>query len=50
MYIEKVLDFLVQLMKNEDKNKSVVFIILFSVYIYIYVCMFFSTCRSATGP
>ncbi len=32
MYIEKVLDLLVQLMKNGGKNKSVAFIILFSVY------------------
>ncbi len=30
MYIEKVLDLWVQLMKNGGKNKSVVFIILFS--------------------
>ncbi len=32
MYIEKVLDLLVQLMKNGGKNKSVAFIILVSVY------------------
>ncbi len=32
MYIEKV-----QLMKNWGKNRSVAFIILFSVYIYIYI-------------
>ncbi len=32
VYIEKVLDLWVQLMKNGGKNKSVVFIILFSVY------------------
>ncbi len=31
VYIEKVLDFLVQLMKNGGKNKSVAFIILFSI-------------------
>ncbi len=31
-YIEKVLDLWVQLMKNGGKNKSVAFIILFSVY------------------
>ncbi len=31
MYIEKVLDLGVQLMKNRGKNKSVMFIILFSV-------------------
>ncbi len=36
VYIEKVLDLWVQLMKNGGKNKSVVFIILFSVCIYIY--------------
>ncbi len=36
MYIEKVLDLLVQLMKNGGKNKSVAFIILFSVYICTY--------------
>ncbi len=34
MYIEKVLDLWVQLVKNGGKNKSVVFIILVSVYIY----------------
>ncbi len=33
VYIEKVLDLWVQLMKNGGKNKSVAFIILFSVYI-----------------
>ncbi len=32
MYIEKVLDLCVQLVKNGGKNKSVAFIILFSVY------------------
>ncbi len=32
VYIEKVLDLWVQLMKNGGKNKSVVFIILVSVY------------------
>ncbi len=31
MYIEKVIDLYVQLMKNGGKNKSVAFIILFSV-------------------
>ncbi len=31
------LAFCVQLMKNGGKNKSVAFIILFSVYIYIYI-------------
>ncbi len=37
MYIEKVLDLWVQLMKNGGKNKSVAFIILFSVYtVFIY--------------
>ncbi len=34
MYIEKVLDLWAQLMKNGGKNKSVMFIILVSVYIY----------------
>ncbi len=34
MYIEKV-----QLMKKWGKNRSVAFIILFSVYIYIYVML-----------
>ncbi len=33
MYIEKVFDLWVQLMKNGGKNKSVAFIICFSVYI-----------------
>ncbi len=37
VYIEKVLDFWVQLMKNGGKNKSVMFIILFSVYINLYI-------------
>ncbi len=37
MYTEKVLDVLVQLMKNGGKNKSVAFIILFSVVNYF--CM-----------
>ncbi len=32
MYIEKVLDLRVQLMKNGGKSKSVAFIFLFSVY------------------
>ncbi len=32
VYIEKVLDVWVQLMKNGDKNKSVAFIILFRRY------------------
>ncbi len=32
VYIEKVLNLWVQLMKNGDKNKSVAFIILFSLY------------------
>ncbi len=34
VYIDKVLDLWVQLMKNGGKNKSVEFIILFSIYIY----------------
>ncbi len=34
MYIEKVLDLWVQLMKNGGKNKSVAFIILVSVLTY----------------
>ncbi len=33
MYIEKVIDLWVQFMKNGGKNKSVAFIILFSVSI-----------------
>ncbi len=32
MYIEKVLDLGVQLMKNGGKNKNVAFKILFSIY------------------
>ncbi len=36
VYIEKVLDLWVQLMKNGGKNKSVAFIILVIIYIYIY--------------
>ncbi len=36
MYIGKILDLRVQLMKNGGKYKRVAFIILFSVYIYIY--------------
>ncbi len=32
MYIEKVLDLSIQLMKNGGKNKSVAFIILFSIH------------------
>ncbi len=40
MYIEKVLDLWIQLMKNGGKNKSVAFIILVSVYIYIYICVY----------
>ncbi len=35
MYIEKVLDLWVQLMKNGGKNKNVAFIILVSIYYYI---------------
>jgi len=35
VYIEKVLDLWVQLMKNGGKNKSEAFIILFSVVISI---------------
>ncbi len=34
MYIEKVLDLLVQLTKNGGKNKSVAFLILFSEFNY----------------
>ncbi len=41
VYIEKVLDLWVQLMKNGGKNKSVAFIILFSIYIYIYISIYF---------
>ncbi len=36
MYIEKVLDLRVQLIKNGGKYKSVAFVILFSIYIYIH--------------
>ncbi len=32
MNLEKVLDFLIQLMKNGGKNRSVAFINVFSVY------------------
>ncbi len=41
VYIENVLDLWVQLVKNGGKNKSVVFIILFSEYVGLcmYVCM-----------
>ncbi len=41
VYIENVLDLCVQLVKNGGKNKSVVFIILFSEYVGLcmYVCM-----------
>ncbi len=35
VYIEKVLDLWIQLMKNGGKNKSVAFIILFSVDKYV---------------
>ncbi len=34
MYIEKVLDIRVQLMKNGGKNNRVAFIILVSVYVF----------------
>ncbi len=44
MYIEKVLDLRVQLMKNGGKNKSVVFIILVSVCIYIYIYIYIYVC------
>ncbi len=37
MYIEKVLDLWVQLMKNGGKNKSVVFIILVSVAVFLFL-------------
>ncbi len=37
VYIEKVLDLWVQLMKNGGKNKSVAFIILFSMCVCIYI-------------
>ncbi len=39
VYIEIVLDLRVQLMINGGKNKSVAFIILFSVYIQ-YMCIY----------
>ncbi len=39
MYIEKALDLWAQLMKNEGKNKSVAFIILFiAFYIFLINC------------
>ncbi len=38
VYTEKVLDLWVQLMKNGGKNKSVAFIILFSVVIHFDKC------------
>ncbi len=41
VYIEKVLDLFVQLMKNGGKNKSVAFIICQCVYIYIYIYIFY---------
>ncbi len=50
MSIEKVLDLWVQLMKNGGKNKSVAFIILFSVHgffsniIYIYYIIKYYVC------
>ncbi len=37
VYIQKILDLWVQLMKNGGKNKSVAFIILFSVCVYIHI-------------
>ncbi len=37
MYIEKVLDLGVQFMKNGGKNKGVVFIILFSVIMLLFL-------------
>ncbi len=40
MYIEKVLDLWVQLMKNGGKNKSVAFVILFSVYMHTFLFKF----------
>ncbi len=40
MYIEKVLDFRFQLMKNGGKNKSVAFIILFSVHTNVMLLKF----------
>ncbi len=43
VYIEKVLDLWVELMKNGGKNKSVVFIILdiyIHIYIYIYIYIY----------
>ncbi len=40
VYIENVFDLWVQLIKNGGKNKSIAFIILFSVYINIYNIFF----------
>ncbi len=47
VYIEKVLDLWVQLMRNGGKNKSVVFIILFSVNaaLHYYCIMFTYLCK-----
>ncbi len=42
VYIEKVLDLWVQLMKNGGKNKSVAFIILISIYMSsVSICVVF---------
>ncbi len=43
VYIEKVLDLWVQLMKNRGK-KSVAFIILLFVYIYMYIYIYIYVC------
>ncbi len=45
VFIEKILDLWVQLMKNEGKNKSVAFVILVSVFskYILYLCGFMYT-------
>ncbi len=40
MYIEKVLDLWVQLMKNGGKNKCCVYNYFQCIYIYIYICVY----------
>ncbi len=42
VYIEKVLDIWIQLMKNGAKNKSVAFLILVSVFIIVDLLLFCS--------
>ncbi len=47
VYIEKVLDLWVQLMKNGGKTKSVAFIILFSVYTLHLAIKLIYNCRKS---